>query len=238
MYSMFISRIWCTICALTLYALTLVGCMNVPTANIKNEALEVPPGVGLLMGSVTQTSDGVPTPYHNKLGFIFTREGNNKRYGPNALLLKSGDDVLYPLYPESWLEDKGLEDVNGRLFAVTLQPGTYVLDGFYIDAPGYKYHDLAGSVTIEIGAGEILYVGNLDGAFCVRHAYANQYGVVGVRLSMNDKSDRDIPLLREKFRYLRNELVEVRVPDDSALQRKALSLSKWCDCYRKCSSDL
>jgi hypothetical protein len=235
---MWISHIRCTICALALCAVMPVGCMNVPTANIREDMHAVPPGAGLLVGSVTQSSDGDPSPYHNKVGFIFTPKGSGRRIGRGTLLLKSGDDVLYPLYPKSWLEDRGLEDVNGRLFAVTVQPGTYVLDGFYIDAPGYKYHELAGSVTFEIVAGEILYVGNFDGAFCVRHAYANQYGVVGAKLSVNDRSGRDIPLLRDKFRYLQHEPIEVRVPDSAALQQKAKPLSKWCDCYKKCNSDL
>ena len=214
------------------------GCMNLPRNNISETSEQLPPDTGLLVGSITQTSDGDPTPFHAKVGFIFGPQGGSDGLGFYTFRLKSGEDTRLFLYPESWLEDRGLEDVNGRLFATTVAPGIYALLGFYIDAPGYRYHKIPDPITFEVTSGEVLYLGNLDGAFCVRHVYANQYGVAGVRLSVNDRSDRDFPLLKNKFIALRNVEIKKRLIDNDDLERQMANLSKWCDCYRDCYSDL
>jgi hypothetical protein len=91
---------------------------------------------------------------------------------------------------------------------------------------------------VELSAGEVVYIGNLDAAFCIRHAYANQYGIAGVRLYVNDKSDRDIPLLREKFHALRNISIDRRVLNDSFMQQQLGYLSQCCSGEKKYTLDL
>lgn len=214
------------------------SCINLPQNNISETAERLPAGTGLLVGSITQTSDGSPTPYDEKVGFIFGPKGSSVDFGLDTFRFKSGEDTRPFLYPESWLEDRGLEDVNGRLFATAVSPGVYALLAFYIDAPGYHYHKIPDPITFEVTSGEVLYLGNFDAAFCVRHAYANQYGVAGVRLSVNDRSDRDFPLLKNKFMALRSVVINKRLLDSKALERQMVDLSKPCDCYRDCYSDL
>ena len=214
------------------------GCMNLPQNNNSETAEQLPVDTGLLVGSITQASDGSPTPFDEKVGFIFGPMGGSGYLGFDTFRFKSGEDTRPFLYPESWLEDRGLEDVNGRLFATAVSPGVYALLAFYIDAPGYRYHKLANPIAFEVMSGEVLYLGNFDAAFCVRHAYANQSGVAGVRLSVNDRSDRDFPLLKNKFSILRSVEIGKRLLDSKALERQMVNLSKWCDCYRDCYSDL
>lgn len=212
--------------------------MNLPKNNISETAELLPAGTGLLVGSITKTSDGDPTPYNAKVGFIFGPKDSSVGLGFDTFRFKSGEDTRPFLYPESWLEDSGLAEVNGRLFATDVSPGIYALLGFYIDAPGYRYHKIADPITFEVKSGEILYLGNFDASFCVRHAYANQYGVAGVRLSVNDQSERDFPLLKNKFSALRNVAIDKRLLDSKALEQQMIHLSKWCDCDRDCYSDL
>jgi hypothetical protein len=69
-----------------------------------------------------------------------------------------------------------------------------------------------------------VYIRNLDDAFCIRHAYANQYDIAGVRLSVNNNSDRDIPLLRENFHALRHISIDRRVADNSFIHAAATGL--------------
>jgi len=216
-------------------AALLSGCMNVPTANIPADFYRPDPDQGLLLGSVTQTSDGG---YHDKVGFVLRADAGPNRTGRRVALVKSGEDELAPLYPRSWLEDEGLEAVNGRLFALALPAGRYVVDGFYIDGPGYDYHLLGDAIRFDLAAGQILYVGNLAAGFCVRHAYANQSGVAGVRLTLDDASSRDLPLLRRKFRSLQGQTIDVRVPHTPQLANIMEPLSRFCDCTRDCYSDL
>jgi hypothetical protein len=222
-----------------LMAITMSGgCMNLPRADISETAERWPLDTGLLVGSITQTSDGDPNPFHEKVGFVFGPKDGSDVFGLNTFQLKSGQDTRPFLYPKSWLEDRGLEDVNGRLFATALRPGVYALLGFYVDAPGYQYHRFANPIAFEVTSGEVLYLGNFHAACCIRHAYANQYGVAGIQLSVNDKSSRDYPLLRNKFISLRNVDIDKRLLNNDELEQQAMKLSKWCDCERNCYSDL
>jgi hypothetical protein len=225
-------------CLLILCSLSIAGCLNLPASEIDAESDQIPPATGLLVGSVTQTSDGVPEPYHTVVGFILNPATDNNYSGFKSLRLKSAEIVRPIFEPNRSLADHGLEEANGKLFAVPVKPGTYKLECFYIDAPGYKYHCLEHPLVFEIKAMEILYLGNFDAAFCIRHAYANQYGVAGVALSINDESVRDIPMLKNKYRPIRNASIATRVLDNSSLQKQMGYLSQCCLSNRKCRLDL
>lgn len=230
---------WHKACVILGFIVILDGCMHLPqNINVSETTAQLPPNTGFLVGSVTQTSDGDPSPFHSTVSLTFGPLGDSKSSGSSTFRLRSGEDTHHLLLPESWYHDRGLEDVNGRLFATAVIPGTYALLGFRIEGSGYKYHKIANPITFQVSSGEVVYLGNLDAAFCVRHAYANQYGVSGVRLSVNDRADRDVPLLKNKVLALRNTTVQKRLLDGDELKLQTIELSKWCDCDHKCNSDL
>ena len=223
---------------LILCSLSFAGCMNLPASEIDAESGQISPTSGLLVGSVTQTSDGIPESYHNEVGFVFRPATDNNYSGFKSLRIKSAK-IARPLFePNHSLAERGLEKLNGKLFAVPVDPGAYKLECFYIDAPGYKYHCLEHPLAFEIRAGDIQYLGNLDAAFCIRHAYANQYGIAGVALTINDESGRDIPMLKDKYRSIRNVSIETRVLDNSAMQKQLGFQSQCCTGEKKCTLDL
>jgi hypothetical protein len=55
---------------------------------------------------------------------------------------------------------------------------------------------------------------------------------------VNDRSDRDVPLLKNKVLALQNVTIQRRLLDSDELMRQTINLSMSCDCDRKCSSDL
>jgi hypothetical protein len=208
--------------------LLLTGCYRVAT-NISQA--EVPqPGLALVLASVTQTSDGDPTPFDDRAIFYFSR-----KYGDHRFRLESAEIHRPILGPPNYARtDTGLEAVHGKLYAVHVPSGTYQLDHFKVEWPSQQEIRLAAPVEINVNEGDIVYIGNLDAAFCIRHAYANQYGVVGVKLSANDQSSRDIPLLRAKFSSLRHVQIEKRMINNASLQQQTAALASQCMCRKNC----
>ena len=192
---------------------------------------EVPqPGMALILASVTQTSDGDPTPFHDKAIFYFSSKNGGHRFRIESAEIHR--PILGP--PNHARADAGLEAVHGKLYAVQVQPGTYQLDRIKVEWPSQQEIALASPVEINVTEGDIVYIGNLDAAFCIRHAYANQYGVAGVKLSANDRSSRDIPLFRAKFLLLRQVRIEKRMISNSRLQQQTANLASQCLCRKNC----
>lgn len=213
---------------LTLSAL-LAGSCALPALNLERDQATLQPNMALLVGSVTQSSDGKPSPFHDRAIFHFGEKTGNIRFHLDSAEIER--PILGP--PNRALTDRGLEDVNGKLFAVQLPPGTYQLERFLIEGTKQRIA-FSRPLGVELSAGEIAYIGNLDAAFCVRHAYANQAGVAGVVISVNDRRDRDIRLLRERFAALRRASIGDKVLDNSLLQPQAAPLARQCSCWKNC----
>jgi len=208
--------------------LLLTGCYRLAT-NI-SQAEVAQPGVALVLASVTQTSDGGPTPFNDRAMFYFSNKDGGHRFR-----LESAEIYRPVLGPPNYAKaDAGLEAVHGKLYAVHVPSGTYQLDHFKVEWPSQQEIRLAAPVEIDVVEGEVVYIGNLDAAFCIRHAYANQLGIAGVKLSVNDQSSRDIPLLRARFSSLRHVKIEKRMIDNSSLQQQTARLASRCMCRKNC----
>ncbi len=208
--------------------LLLTGCYRL-AANV-SEAEVAQPGRALVLASVTQTSDGDPTPYDDRAMFFFSNKDGSHRFRLESAEIHR--PILGP--PNRARADAGLEAVHGKLYAVHVPSGTYQLVHFKIEWPSQQEIRLAAPVEINVKDGDVVYIGNLDAAFCIRHAYANQYGIAGVKLSVTDRSSRDIPLLRARFSSLRHVSIEKRMIDNSGLQQQTASLAGQCMCKRNC----
>ena len=213
---------------LVLCALVVGGC-SFHAVNIERGQQVLQPNTALLVGSVSQTSDGKPSPFHERAMFYFSDTAGGTRFRLDSAQIER--PLLGP--PNHAMADRGLEDVNGKLFAVQLPAGSYQLHFFQIEGTQQKI-ELERPLRFELSAGEVAYIGNLDAAFCIRHAYANQAGVAGVVVSVRDRADRDFRLLGERFASLRQKPVAHRVLDNSLLQPQVARLARQCRCWKNC----
>lgn len=193
--------------------------------NIGEVDIAASPGFSYIVGSVTQSSDGDPDRFDDQAEFYFKRED-----GSNRFRLESAE-IIRPFTgpPNKALADIGLEEQHGMLFAVRLQPGTYQLVRFAIEWPSQQNVDFSDPITFEVPIGEVIYLGSFNAHFCVRHAYANQYGVSGVIVSVTDQISRDAPLLRDRFIALRRANIVKNVISDAQLQERVGSLRDGCE---------
>ena len=131
--------------------------------------------------------------------------------------------------PNTALADRGLEEQHGKLFAVRLEPGIYQLVRFAVRWPSQQNIDFSEPIEFGIFPNEPVYLGNLAVHFCIRHAYANQYGLSGVIVTANDLLARDAPLLRNKFIGLRRLRIAKKVISQADLQERTASLGRGCE---------
>ncbi len=185
---------------------------------------------GIIVGSITQTSDGGVVRFDDPAIFYFESVQGSERFR-----LQSAD-IHRPWHgpPNIALADHGLAHVHGKLFAVALPAGDYRLSRFAVAWPSQQTATFASPPGFTLRPGEVVYVGNLDAGFCVRHAYANQAGVAGVQLSSKDHFDRDVPLLRQRFAALRTANIVKRMLDNELLRQQSAALRRQCACERNC----
>jgi hypothetical protein len=112
--------------------------------------------------------------------------------------------------------DKGLEAEHGRLFAVPAPPGTYELRKISLWFQSTVEAVLPEPPRVTVAAGDVVYVGNLTVENCYS-VYVGPDGrrvrstVVGGFPAVNDRSARDLPLLRATYPALREAVIDVRV---------------------------
>jgi hypothetical protein len=204
---------------------TISGCgIYLKAPNIEEVDIAADPGTSFIVGSVTQSSDGDPAPFDDRVAFYFRKKDGSRRFR-----LESAE-IIRPVMgpPNKALADRGLEEQHGTLFAVQLQPGIYQLVRFAIEWPSQQNVNFSDPIEFELLPGEVIYLGNLDARFCVRHAYANQYGVSGVIVSVTDHMSRDAPFLRDKFIALQQASMTRKVISNAELQERAGFLRNGC----------
>jgi hypothetical protein len=215
--------------ALSLAAVLWLGGCYPLAANLGPAGMPQP-GMALVLASVTQSSDGDPTPFHDRALFYFSSHDGRHRFRLESAQIHR--PVLGP--PNRALADAGLEAVHGRLYATPVPAGSYRLERFKVEWPSQQEIALAAPIEVRVGEGEAVYIGNLHAAFCIRHAYANQAGLAGVTLSVQDRAARDLPLLRARHPSLRQTTITPRVLDDARLRQQTAPLAEPCACWRNC----
>ena len=209
-----------------LWTLCLSGCAYyVDAPELAGVDFSPGPSQVVVTGSVTQSSDGEPAAWDEQVEFYFRKVGAKRIYRVASA------DFRLPIFggPHEVLADPGLEAEHGRLFAIPLEPGEYELVRFSIRWPSGVEQFLKDPIPFTLAPGQAVYLGNFDARFCVRHLYANQYGVAGVYLSVQEKMSRDLPLLYAKYPVLKDMMLMAQVLPDKMLKSRFSALQEDCD---------
>jgi len=193
----------------------LQACSSNPVKSIdSNQPITLSPGTGMIVGSVTAPR---VMHYWEKSNFRYRKLGESKSGSLESATPTS--DFLWikdhPIQPGGLGPDPGLEAQLGRLFAVKLAAGTYEI--YRLDKKsGLLIH--MQPVRFEVRGGEILYIGNLHVRFCLYKPDRRVYrGYINAGIpSVRDESQRDLPLLLQKFPALAGMNIMQTVIDDYA----------------------
>jgi hypothetical protein len=188
--------------------------------------------MAVLVGSVTQ-SDPLQPGRNSYTDVTFTVQ---RVAGGGTFRLKNAQlGIRHPAAPDA---DGGLEAIHGRLFAVPAPPGTYELRKISLWFQSAVQAVLPEPPRVTVGAGEVVYVGNLTVENCYS-VYVRPDGqrvrstVVGGFPAVNDHSARDLPLLRATYPALRETIIDVRVLTGSDVSAQAQTLSRACSFERE-----
>ncbi len=214
-------RAWAYLAA----ALVAGGCSYVywPAQELPRGNRSGEPVAAVLAGSVTQ-----PDSRHNETDVLFRlqRTDGRHRFSVQNSPSYAGD--------RKSRADPGLEAVNGRLFAVPVEPGEYEIHSLrFTNARGFEA-EAGDAVRFNVNAGEVVYIGSLEIRPC-HSLYLRPDGqpvpmvAVGGTPGVRDESARDLPLLRALYPDLRDRQITIRVLDGAALaQRTQAKMTESC----------
>ncbi|MBL1293160.1 MAG: hypothetical protein COB61_004725 [Thiotrichales bacterium] len=182
--------------------LFISGCQ---TLNVKEDfELDPDAGTGLIIGSVTQT---IKAGRNVSAAFFLNRvSGKNVR----DIQAKVKTIVLGDLTFKSEFEE---QQQDGRIFAVEVPAGINELDAWEIKiAAGYIYpRTPPPSLKFSVKPGEVVYIGNLHMDVDSAKNFLGIKGAIGGAPSISDEQERDIPLLKEKFKNLATKDISINV---------------------------
>jgi len=164
-------------------------------------------GGGIIVGSVTAP---LAAHYHKEVVFWYhSLENQNEHRG----VLTSGTRFpnLLPWLPSC--SESGLDDQCGRLFAVNLPAGKYVIDHVVFEGDHYQPDPPAVFSVLE---GRAIYLGNLHVTYCVGLVSSTRGNILGADVSVQDNYERDTSLLTGKYSSLRNVQIERHLLADPA----------------------
>lgn len=200
-------------CTLALFVLSVTismssGCTALVQKNIDEDHRTMKDiGGGIIVGSVTAP---LAAHYHKKVVFRYhSLENQNKHRG----VLTSGTQFLtLPPWVPSCSED-GLDDQCGRLFAINLPAGEYVIDHIVFEGDHYQ-PDHPG--VFSVLEGRAIYLGNLHVTYCVGLVRSTRGNILGADVSVRDNYERDTSLLTGKYSSLRTVRIERQLLLDPA----------------------
>lgn len=185
--------------------------------------------MAVLVGSVTQTDPMLP----ERNSYTVVRFGfKGLDTGVRFRVTNAQLGLRHLMAPDA---DRGLEPVHGKLFALSVPPGTYELQKVTLWFQATVEATVSTPPQVTVAAGEVVYVGNLEVENCYSE-YVRPDGqrvretVVGGFPTVNDRGARDLILLRETYPALRDVSIESRVLDDRELVQQAGD-----DLSRRCS---
>jgi hypothetical protein len=194
-------------------ALLLAACAGVPSN------LEGPPERGgVILATVTM---GYTGRFFERVGFYF-RDSRGSRFRLDSAV----PGTVYPMLEST--PDPGLEEQNGLLYAFALPPGEVRLEEVRIFSVPAIAARLREPLTVPLGDGETVYIGNLHVELCHRQGASGPDYVQGGHPSVTDRSDRDLPLLRARFHWLEGRSILRRVPEGGVLAERTCELCKRC----------
>ena len=180
---------------------------------------EAPERGAVLLATVTMGHSG---PFWERTGFVL-RDGKGKRFRLDSAVPRT----IYPMLEST--PDEGMEKENGLLVAIARPAGEFKIEEVRIYSVPAIHARLAEPVVFRAGEGETVYIGNLHVELChLRGESGHPYYVAGGHPSATNRWERDGPLLKAKFPWLRERAVVHRIPDDRALRDGAKDLCRKC----------
>lgn len=176
------------------------GCVSLDQNNLPKDQGTVPNASGgIITGSVTAPK---AAHYHEEAYFWYrSLENPNDHKG----VLTSG--TLFPrfvLWLPSCSED-GLDDQCGRLFAINLTAGKYMIDQVVF---GGNHYQLSTPAVFSVTEGETAYLGNLHVAFCVGLVRSTRGNILGADITIRDNYERDTSMVKAKFTALKTVTIK------------------------------
>ncbi|TQV82135.1 hypothetical protein [Denitrobaculum tricleocarpae] len=124
--------------------------------------------------------------------------------------------ALPPTLPLGAPGDSEFSDSDGSVFAIALEPGDYILSRWEIEVGAYAiiYPVDPAPLPFTVEKGKATYVGNLHMFFRTARNIIGLTSINDGRPAISDRSERDLPLLLERYPNLKREEIEIEIIDD------------------------
>lgn len=210
-----VSSVLCFRWLLVLLGVMLTGCA-LRQNDIQADYTLSRSDVGIVVGSVTSAPDVTRSPPWQEMSTYFFASVDN----PNVVgVIRSGSISTWR-WDEQRCDMDGIADECGRLFALELPAGEYVIKAVQINDlasehalyPSEAYSLSLDEFNFTVVAGQTRYLGNLHSHICI--GAAGHYGNLSVwaaRGAVRDAYNRDWQLLTQKYVVLRQLPVEKAV---------------------------
>lgn len=166
---------------------------------------------GLIIGSATSSKEN--SSYDATMYFRYTEAGKEDLigFGNSGFIQGLTPNNLLGSHPPS-----DFQDTDGRLFAIALKPGDYSFATWEVDNGSNAFIAPIDRrpMAFTVRKGEATYIGNLHMEL---KTSKNIFGITIISDAapqVVDKSERDIPMLLQRYPNLSRENIEIRLIDD------------------------
>ncbi len=126
---------------------------------------------------------------------------------------------IYAIPPSLPLGTPGpseFNDSDGSVFAIDLAPGDYILSRWEIEVGAYAiiYPVDPEPLPFTVRKGKATYIGNLHMFFRTGRNIIGLTSISDGRPVISDRSDRDIPMLLQRYPNLKREEIGIEIIDD------------------------
>lgn len=207
--------------ALLLIAIALSGCAtkSVDTSFAFTPETET----GLIVGSASADKKDESW-YDGLVKFYYIKTDEVGKLGTkNAGFIYA----LPPTLPLGTPGDSEFSDSDGSVFAIAVEPGEYILHRWEIEVGAYAiiYPVDPAPLPFTVEKGQATYVGNLHMSFQTARNIIGLTSIADGRPAISDRSERDIPMLLNRYPNLKREEIEIEIIDDRPWGGKGPPLS-------------
>lgn len=196
--------------ALVLFGFLLSGCA---TKSVGTDFAFTPESeTGLIIGSASADKKDESW-YDGLVKFYYIKKSEVGKFGTKHA------GFIYAVPPSLPLGAPGpseFADSEGSVFAIALAPGDYILHRWEIEVGAYAiiYPVEPPPLPFTVEKGQATYVGNLHMFFQTGRNVIGLTSIADGRPVITDRSDRDIPLLLERYPNIKREEIEIEIIDD------------------------
>jgi len=199
------------------------GCVSLDQKNLPTDQGTVSSvSGGIITGSVTAPK---AAHYHEEVYFWYH---SLEKPNDHKSVLTSG--TLFPrfiLWIPSCSED-GLDDQCGRLFAINLTAGKYMIDHIVF---GGNHYQLSTPAVFSVTEGETAYLGNLHVSYCVGLVRSTRSNILGADITIRDNYERDTSMVKANYKALKKVTIKRSLlPDNAWKLRVPYKPYTWGNC--------